>query len=96
MAMRPKRFERRILVEYRGMPEEKGRSPFREAVGRVFTDSIYKQADRLSVTNKEVILNLLRKAPISCALLPKEAAGGDRGGPSDCPAGGQGAGVDRF
>lgn len=77
------------------MPEEKGRSPFREAVGRVFTDSIYKQADRLSVTNKEVILNLLRKAPISCALLPKEARAA-RGGPSDCPAGGQGAGVDRF
>ncbi len=71
MAMHPERFERNVLIEYRGAMGAGGRSPFWEAVGRVFTGLPYARADRLSVTNKEFICTLLPSEPIYCALLPK-------------------------
>ena len=71
MAMHPQRFERSVLVEYRGAMGVGGKSPFWEAIGRVFTGLSYRQADRLSVTNKEFIWGLLPAEPIYCALLPK-------------------------
>ena len=70
MAMHPERFERNVLIEYRGAMEAGGKSPFWEAVGRVFTGLPYARADRLSVSNKEFILSLLPSEPIYCALLP--------------------------
>lgn len=71
MAMHPGRFEREVLVEYRGAMGRGNRSTFWEAVGRVFTGLTYERADRLSVTNKEFILGLMPREPIYCALLPK-------------------------
>ena len=71
MAMHPERFEREVLIEYRGAMGAGGKSPFWEAIGRVFTGLPYGRADRLSVTNKEFILNLLPSEPIYCALLPE-------------------------
>lgn len=71
MAMHPERFEGEILVEYRGAMGKGNRSPFWEAVGRVFTGLTYERADRLSVTNKEFILGLMPSEPIYCALLPR-------------------------
>jgi arginine N-succinyltransferase len=70
MAMHPKRFEPEVLVEYRGAMGAGDRSPFWEAMGRVFTGLAYSKADRLSVKNKEFILNLFPREPIYCALLP--------------------------
>ena len=47
------------------------RSPFWEAMGRVFTGLPYTKADRLSVTNKEFIQSLFPHEPIYRALLPE-------------------------
>lgn len=71
MAMHPERFERKVLVEYRGLSGAHNRFPFWEAMGRLFTGLPYAKADRLSVTNKEFILNLWPHEPIYCALLPE-------------------------
>lgn len=75
MAMHPTRFEEEILVEYRGAMGRGNRSPFWEAVGRVFTGLTYRRADRLSVTNKEFILGLMPRESIYCALLPRDVQG---------------------
>jgi len=72
MGMHPERFEESVLVEYRGAMGVGGRSPFWEAVGRKFTGLSYRRADRLSVTNKEFILNLLPTEPIYRSLLPEK------------------------
>ncbi|MBI3333795.1 MAG: arginine N-succinyltransferase [Candidatus Omnitrophica bacterium] len=71
MGIHPDRFERRILVEYRGAMGAGNRSIFWEAMGRIFTGLPYSKADRLSVTNKEFILSLFPREPIYCALLPE-------------------------
>ncbi len=70
MGIHPERFERKVLIEYRGAMGTGGQSPFWEAVGRVFTGLPYHRADRLSVENKEFIRSLLPREPIYCALLP--------------------------
>ena len=70
MAMHPERFEKNVLIEYRGAMGAKNKSPFWEAIGRVFTGLPYRQADRLSTRNKEFIQGLLPSEPIYCALLP--------------------------
>ncbi len=71
MAMHPDRFERKVLVEYRGAMGRGNKSPFWERVGKVFTGLPYQKADHLSVSNKEFIVNLLPHEPIYCALLPR-------------------------
>ncbi|MCM8812051.1 MAG: arginine N-succinyltransferase [Candidatus Omnitrophica bacterium] len=70
MAVHPQRFEKEVLVEYRGAMGRGNRSPFWERIGREFTGFSYAAADRLSVTNKEFIWALLPHEPIYCALLP--------------------------
>ncbi|MDO8729924.1 MAG: arginine N-succinyltransferase [Candidatus Omnitrophota bacterium] len=70
MAMHPERFEKSVLIEYRGAMGAKNKSPFWEAIGRVFTGLPYQRADRLSARNKEFIQSLLPSEPIYCALLP--------------------------
>ena len=70
MAAHPERFQDTVLIEYRGAMGSKGKSPFWEAIGRVFTGLPYQKADRLSAVNKEFILSLLPAEPIYCALLP--------------------------
>lgn len=72
MAMHPERFKPEVLIEYRGAMGQGKRSPFWEAIGRVFTRLSYAEADRLSVTNKEFIRALLPAVPVYCALLPRE------------------------
>ena len=71
MAMHPERFEKSVLIEYRGAMGAKNKSPFWEAIGRVFTGLPYRRADRLSTRNKEFIQSLLPSEPIYCALLPE-------------------------
>ncbi len=70
MAMHPERFEETVLIEYRGAMGAGDKSPFWEAIGRVFTGLPYRRADRLSTRNKEFIQGLLPEEPIFCALLP--------------------------
>ena len=70
MAMHPERFEKTVLIEYRGAMGSGGKSPFWEAIGRVFTGLPYRRADHLSTRNKEFIQSLLPEEPIYCALLP--------------------------
>ena len=72
MAMHPGRFEKTVLIEYRGAMGRRSRSPFWEAVGKVFTGLPYARADRLSATRKEFILSLLPREPLYCALLPEK------------------------
>ncbi len=71
MALHPERFQDTVLIEYRGALGSKGKSPFWEAIGRVFTGLPYRKADHLSTVNKEFILGLLPTEPIYCALLPR-------------------------
>lgn len=71
MAIHPERFEKKVLVEYRGISGAGNRFPFWEAMGWLFTGLPYAKADRLSVDNKEFILNLWPHEPIYCALLPE-------------------------
>lgn len=71
MAIHPERFEKKVLVEYRGIAGAHNQSPFWEALGRLFTGLPYAKADHLSVTNKEFIKNLWPHTPIYCALLPE-------------------------
>lgn len=71
MGIHPDRFEPEVLIEYRGAMRRGRFSPFWEAIGRVFTGLSYARADRLSVENKEFILNLMPREPIYSALLPK-------------------------
>ena len=72
MAMHPERFEEEVLIEYRGAMGAKDKSPFWEAIGRIFTGLPYHRADRLSTRNKEFIQSLLPSEPIYCALLPEK------------------------
>ncbi len=71
MAIHPERFGSEVIVEYRGAMGAGSKSLFWEKVGRVFTGMPYQRADRLSVTNKEFIWNLMPREPIYCALLPQ-------------------------
>lgn len=73
MAMHPARFESRILVEYLPPLRADGTSPLWDALGSRFIPLTYRQADRLSVRNKEFIIRLFPNAPIYTALLPEAA-----------------------
>ncbi|MEQ1875104.1 MAG: arginine N-succinyltransferase [Bdellovibrionia bacterium] len=58
MAMRPERFEPKILCELTPPLTDEGRSEFWEALGRRFTGLPYQEADYLSQHNKEFIKSL--------------------------------------
>lgn len=58
MAMRPERFEARVLCELTPPLTDEGRSEFWEALGRRFTGLPYQEADYLSQLNKEFIKSL--------------------------------------
>ena len=71
MAWNPNRFCRRVLVEYLPKLEANGGNQFWRALGARFTHLSYREADRLSVSNKEFILSLFPEEKIDCDLLPK-------------------------
>jgi len=69
----PKRFDKQIICELRGVVDDKGHSPFWESVGRIFFGTAYPVADFLSgLGHKEFIKNLMPKYPIYISLLPKD------------------------
>ena len=73
IARHPTRFESRLLVEYLPPLRPDGTSPLWDALGSRFIPLTYRQADRLSVTNKEFIVGLFPRTLIYAALLPEVA-----------------------
>lgn len=74
MAEFPKRFDKLVISELRGVVDTKGESPFWECVGKHFFDTDFYHADHLTgMGNKEVIASLMPKYPIYLELLPKAA-----------------------
>ncbi len=73
MARYPKKFERRVLVEYLPKLDALIGNKLWEYLGKRFTELSYRDADRLSVCNKEFILTLFPREKIYCRLLPETA-----------------------
>ena len=73
MAWHPTRFRPKVLVEF--LPELdpiKG-NKFWDVLGARFTHLSYREADRLSIHDKEFILSLFPTEKLYCGLLPKSA-----------------------
>jgi arginine N-succinyltransferase len=74
LAAFPNLFNDRIISELRGWQDEKGLSPFWEAVGAHFFGMSFTVADRLSaVSGNRFIADLLPEIPIHASLLPAAA-----------------------
>lgn len=83
MASHPKRFTPKIVAEIRGWVDEKGNSPFWDAIGRHFFNLDFYEADDINGRgNSQFISDLMPKFPIYTALLP-EAARAVIGRPND-------------
>ena len=66
-------FDPIVIAEMRGVIDERGRSPFWDALGSYFFDIDLPTADYLSMVNKRFIADLMPKHPIYIPLLPPEA-----------------------
>ncbi|MBT3983017.1 MAG: arginine N-succinyltransferase [Bacteriovoracaceae bacterium] len=73
MGLYPERFSPVIHTELMPPLDKEGKSPLWEAVGRKFLNMDYHEADILSRSNKEFILNLFPSDNIYVNLLPVEA-----------------------
>lgn len=70
LAQRPGRFADRVIAEMRGRSDERGVSPFWEAVMRPFFQVDFPVADALSTVAKSFIEELIPPYPIPLELLP--------------------------
>lgn len=74
IAQFPDLFGRKVMAELRGMPDENGRSPFWESLGRHFFKMEFSQADYLTgVGNRAFIAELMPKFPLYTCFLPDAA-----------------------
>jgi arginine N-succinyltransferase len=73
MAEHPDLFDPVVIAEMRGVIDDRGRSPFWDALGKHFFDLDFPKADYLSIVNKEFIGDLMPTHPIYIPLLPAEA-----------------------
>jgi arginine N-succinyltransferase len=73
IAEHPKSFDETVIAEMRGVSDERGTSPFWDAVGRHFYEIDFPKADHLSILNKRFIADLLPRHPIYLPLLPLTA-----------------------
>jgi len=73
LAEHPERFEPTVVSEIRGTLDDRGHSPFWDALGHHFFDIDFAEADRLSVVNKKFIAELMPRHPIYIPLLPASA-----------------------
>jgi len=74
IAADPNRFGDKIVSELRGHVDDKGNSPFWEAIGRKFFHMDFLDADHISAEkDNQFILDLMPTYPIYAALLPEEA-----------------------
>jgi arginine N-succinyltransferase len=67
------RFEKKVIAEMRGISSKSGRSPFWDRVGVKFFDVSFKEADLMTVTNRQFIDDLVPRYPIYVNLLPEDA-----------------------
>lgn len=74
MSQFPERFSKTIIAEMRGISDDKGRSPFWNAIGTHFFKMTFMRADRLTLsTNKQFIADLMPRHPVYVNLLPAKA-----------------------
>lgn len=74
MSLFPERVQPHVIAEMRGISDEKGCSPFWDAVGQHFFHMPFTEADRLTIaTDKQFITELMPKKPVYVNLLPKTA-----------------------
>lgn len=73
MANFPKRFHETVFAEIRGISDEKGQSPFWNALGAHFFKLPFAEADRLSGCTKQFIADLMPEHPVYIELLPEDA-----------------------
>lgn len=74
MAAEAERFAPRVISELRGHVDDKGVSPFWNAIGRKFFDMDFGEADHISAEeDNQFILDLMPKYPIYADLLPEAA-----------------------
>ncbi|MGB0907748.1 MAG: arginine N-succinyltransferase, partial [Maricaulaceae bacterium] len=74
MAADQTRFSDQVISELRGHVDDKGYSPFWEAIGRKFFHMDFNEADHISAEqDNQFILDLMPSYPIYTALLPDEA-----------------------
>jgi arginine N-succinyltransferase len=68
------RFGERILAELRGIIDERGGSPFWDAIGGKFFGMTFQDADEFNATHgNQFIADLMPKHPVYVAMLPEEA-----------------------
>ncbi|MEZ4463310.1 MAG: arginine N-succinyltransferase [bacterium] len=73
MAGFPERFDAEVIAEMRGVVDDRGRSPFWEAIGRHFFELDFAHADALSAADKQFIADLMPAHPIYIPMLPASA-----------------------
>jgi arginine N-succinyltransferase len=73
VAEQPQRFEGTLIAEMRGVIDDKGNSPFWDALGRHFFNMDFPEADKLILVDKQFIADLMPPWPIYVCLLPPEA-----------------------
>lgn len=74
MKLHRKRFGERILAELRGVIDEKGSSPFWDAIAGRFFGMGFKEADEFNAMHgTQFIADLMPKTPIYTAMLPESA-----------------------
>jgi arginine N-succinyltransferase len=73
MAEHLQRFDPVVIAEMRGVIDDRGHSPFWDAIGKHFFDIDFPKADYLSMVNKKFIADLMPTHPIYVPLLPSEA-----------------------
>lgn len=73
IAEHAEQFDPMVIAEMRGVIDERGGSPFWDALGRHFFDIDFPTADYLSVVNKKFIADLMPRHPIYIPLLPTTA-----------------------
>ncbi|GGI75762.1 arginine N-succinyltransferase [Legionella impletisoli] len=70
----PVRFAPVVIAEMRGISDEKGQSPFWDAIGSHFFHMPFSKADRLTIsTNKQFIADLMPRNPVYVKLLDSAA-----------------------
>ena len=68
------RFGERILAELRGIIDERGGSPFWDAIGGKFFGMSFQEADEFNaIHGNQFIADLMPKHPVYVAMLPEEA-----------------------
>lgn len=72
MSLHPDRFEREVIAEMLSPLDEQGKNLLWDAFGKRFTGLAFREADHLSATNKQFIIDLFPRDPVYVTLFPDE------------------------